>query len=117
MVQPFTVMVLELLEPGPLEVDDELELLPPPALMCTEDPPAELELDSEPPEAVDPVVPDPDDPTAVMLPSGCFSTLARQVSPVAVLPVFSVVSAQATLPIKANVAIARIALFIRASPI
>jgi hypothetical protein len=92
-VQPLTVMVLALVEPGPPAVEDELETLPPPACTCTDDPPAELELDSAPLDAVDPVVPEPDAPTALMLPSACFSTLTLQVSPDAVLPVFSMVSA------------------------
>jgi hypothetical protein len=111
-VQPLTVTVLALVEPGPPAVEDELDTLPPPAWMCTEDPPAELELDREPLDAVEPVVPEPDDPSAVMLPSGCFSTVTRQVSPDAVLPVFSVVSAIAP-PIKVNAAIATIDLFMR----
>lgn len=71
-MQPLTVMVLALVEPGPPAVDDELETLPPPACTCTDDPPAELELESEPLDDVDPVVPDPDAPAAVMLPSACF---------------------------------------------
>jgi len=86
-------MVLALVVPGPPSVDEELETLPPPACTCTEDPPAELELDSEPLDAVDPVVPEPDEPTALMLPSACFSTVTLQVSPDAVLPVFSMVAA------------------------
>lgn len=92
-MQPLTVMVLALVEPGPPAVDDELETLPPPACTWTEDPPAELELDSEPLEVVDPVVPELDEPTAVMLPSACFSTVTLQVSPDAVFPVFSMVAA------------------------
>ncbi|QQO19406.1 hypothetical protein JJB98_05560 [Bradyrhizobium diazoefficiens] len=92
-VQPLTVMVLALVEPGPPAVDDELETLPPPACTCTDDPPAELELESEPLDEVDPVVPEPDEPSAVMLPSACFSTVTLQVSPDAVLPVFSMVAA------------------------
>lgn len=92
-VQPLTVMVLALAEPGPPAVDDELETLPPPACTCTDDPPAELELESEPLDEVDPVVPEPDEPSAVMLPSACFSTVTLQVSPDAVLPVFSMVAA------------------------
>ena len=59
-MQPLTVMVLALVEPGPPAVEDELETLPPPACTCTDDPPAELELDSAPLDAVDPVVPEPD---------------------------------------------------------
>ncbi|UPJ59280.1 hypothetical protein [Bradyrhizobium sp. 192] len=88
-MQPLTVMVLALVEPGPPAVEDELDTLPPPACTCTDDPPAELELESEPLEAVEPVVLEPDEPTAVMLPSACFSTVTLQVSPDAVLPVFS----------------------------
>jgi hypothetical protein len=111
MVQPLTVTVLALVEPGPPAVEDELDTLPPPAWTCTDDPPAELELDSEPLDEVEPVVPEPDDPSAVMLPSACFSTVTRQVSPDAVLPVFCMVSAAAALPIKVNAAIATIDLF------
>lgn len=93
-VQPLTVMVLALVEPGPPAVEDELDTLPPPAWTCTDDPPAELELDSAPLDVVEPVVPDPDEePSAVMLPSACFSTVTLQVSPDAVLPVFSIVAA------------------------
>lgn len=92
-MQPLTVMVLALVEPGPPAVDDELETWPPPACTCTDDPPAELELESEPLDAVEPVVPEPDEPSAVILPSACFSTVTLQVSPEAVLPVFSMVAA------------------------
>lgn len=92
-MQPLTVTVLALVEPGPPAVDEELETFPPPACTWTDDPPAELELDSEPLDAVEPVVPEPDAPTAVMLPSACFSTVTLQVSPDAVLPVFSMVAA------------------------
>lgn len=92
-MQPLTVTVLALVEPGPPAVDDELETLPPPACTCTDEPPAELELDSEPLDEVDPVVPEPDEPSAVMLPSACFSTVTLQVSPEAVFPVFSMVAA------------------------
>jgi hypothetical protein len=92
-VQPLTVMVLALVEPGPPAVEDELDTLPPPACTFTDEPPAELELDSAPLEAVEPVVPEPDEPSAVMLPSACFSTVTLQVSPEAVLPVFSMVAA------------------------
>ena len=92
-VQPLTVTVLALVEPGPPAVEDELDTLPPPAWMCTDDPPAELELDSAPLDEVEPVVPEPDEPSAVMLPSLCFSTVTWQVSPDAVLPVFSMVTA------------------------
>ena len=80
-MQPLTVTVLALVEPGPPDVDDELDTLPPPAWTCTDDPPAELELDKDPADEVDPVVPEPDEPSAVMLPSGCFSTVTLQVSP------------------------------------
>jgi hypothetical protein len=92
-VQPLTVMVLALAEPGPPAVDEELDTLPPPACTCTDDPPAELELESEPLDEVDPVVPDPEAPAALMLPSACFTTVTLQVSPDAVLPVFSMVCA------------------------
>lgn len=92
-MQPLTVIVLALVDPGPPAVDDELETLPPPACTCTDDPPAELELESEPLDEVDPVVPEPEAPTAVMLPSACFSTVTLQVAPDAVLPVFSMVTA------------------------
>jgi hypothetical protein len=74
MVQPLTVTVLALVEPGPPAVEEELDTLPPPASTWTDDPPAELELESEPLEALEPDVPDPPTPAAVMLPSGCFST-------------------------------------------
>jgi hypothetical protein len=111
-VQPLTVTVLALVEPGPPDVDDELDTLPPPAWTCTDDPPAELELDKDPADEVDPVVPEPDEPSAVMLPSGCFSTVTLQVSPDAFLPVFSMVSAKAVLPIRAITAIAMLDLFI-----
>jgi len=60
-VQPLTVTVLALDEPGPPAVEDELDTLPPPAWICTDDPPAELELDSAPLETVEPVVPEPDE--------------------------------------------------------
>lgn len=86
-------MVLALVEPGPPAVDEELETLPPPACTCTDDPPAELELDSELLDEVEPVAPELDAPTAVMLPSACFSTVTLQVSPDVVLPVFSMVAA------------------------
>ena len=88
MVQPFTVTVLAETEPGPPELDDELETLPPPACTCTEVPPAELLLESAP--APLPVV--EEDPTAEMLPSACFSTVTLQVSPFEFFPVFSIVS-------------------------
>ena len=112
-MQPLTVMVLALVVPGPPAVDEELETLPPPACTCTDDPPAELELDNEPLDAVDPVVPEPDAPTALMLPSACFSTVTLQVSPDDVLPVFSMVAAWAAPAIKPNAAIATIDLFMR----
>lgn len=92
-MQPLTVMVLALVEPGPPAVDEELDTLPPPACTCTDDPPAELELESEPLDEVDPLVPDPEAPAALMLPSACFTTVTLQVSPDAVLPVFSMVCA------------------------
>src|SRR5690242_15510529 len=101
-------MVLALVVPGPPAVAEELETLPPPACTCTDDPPAELELDSEPLDAVDPVVPEPDAPAALMLPSACFTTVTLQVSPDAVLPVFSMVSADAALLIRVSAMIATI---------
>jgi len=88
-VQPFTVIVLAELEiePGPPEVEDELETLPPPACTCTEDPPAELLREM-------PLLPlVEDEPAAAMLPSLRFSTVTEQVSPDAVLPVLTTVSA------------------------
>ncbi|MGX1168220.1 hypothetical protein ACNJYD_04545 [Bradyrhizobium sp. DASA03005] len=115
-VQPLTVMVLALVEPGPPAVDEELETWPPPACTWTDDPPAELELESEPLDAVEPVVPELDAPAAVMLPSACFSTLTLQVSPELVFPVFSMVSADAALAVRASTVIATIALFIAAPP-
>jgi hypothetical protein len=90
-VQPFTVMVLAEVDPGPPLVDDELDTLPPPAWTFTEVPPAELLLDSDPALLVLPVV--DDEPTAVILPSPCFSTVTLHVSPDGVLPVFTMVSA------------------------
>jgi hypothetical protein len=86
-VQPFTVTVLAEVEPGPPDVDEELDRAPPPAWTCTEVPPAELLLET------DPVLPLADaEPAAVMLPSECFSTETLQVSPEEVLPVFTMVS-------------------------
>src|SRR4051812_12155230 len=87
-VQPFTVMVLAETDPGPPDVDDELDTLPPPACTFTEEPPAELLLETPP---ATPLV--DEDPVAVILPSACFSTEPEQFSPVAVLPFFSMVSA------------------------
>lgn len=75
-MQPFTVTVLDEVAPGPPDVEDELDTLPPPAWTFTDEPPAELLLESDP---VPPVV--EDDPAAVMLPSACFSTETLQVSP------------------------------------
>lgn len=115
-MQPLTVMVLALVEPGPPAVDEELETLPPPACTFTDDPPAELELDTEPLDEVDPVVPERDEPAAVMLPSACLSTVTLQVSPDAVLPVFSMVSANAAPLIRASAVIATIDLFIASPP-
>lgn len=112
-MQPLTVMVLALVEPGPPAVDEELDTLPPPACTFTDDPPAELELDRAPLDEADPVVPECDEPAAVMLPSACFSTVTLQVSPDAVLPVFSMVAASAALPRRASAAIAMIDLFMR----
>jgi hypothetical protein len=87
MVQPFTVMVLAETEPGPPDVEVELDTLPPPACTLTDEPPAEVLLET-PPAAplVEPLV--DEDPVAVILPSACFSTVTEQVSPVTVLPVF-----------------------------
>jgi hypothetical protein len=96
MVQPFTVTVLEVVAPGPPDVDDELDTLPPPAWTFTDEPPAELLLESEP---VLPVV--EDDPAAVMLPSACFSTETLQVSPEEVFPVLMIVSPNADPPMTA----------------
>jgi len=94
-VQPFTVMVLAETEPGPPDVDVELDTLPPPACTLTDEPPAELLLETPP---ATPLV--DEDPVAVILPSACFSTVTEQVSPVAVLPVFLMVSAALAPPIK-----------------
>jgi hypothetical protein len=56
-----------------------------------------------------PVVDDePDAPDAVMLPSACFSTETLQVSPDAVLPVFTIVSAQTDPVVVATSAITAI---------
>jgi hypothetical protein len=88
MVHPLTVTVLAEVDPGPPDVEDELDTLPPPAWMLTEEPPAELLLASDP---LLPVVED-EDPAAVMLPSACFSTETLQVSPEDVLPVLTIVS-------------------------
>jgi len=96
MVQPFTVTVLEVVAPGPPDVDDELDTLPPPAWTFTDEPPAELLLESDP---VLPVV--EDDPAAVMLPSACFSTETLQVSPEEVFPVLMIVSPKADPPMTA----------------
>jgi hypothetical protein len=90
MVQPFTVMVLAETEPGPPDVEVELDTLPPPACTLTEEPPAELLLETPPAtplvEEDTPLV--EEDPVAVILPSACFSTVTEHVSPVAVLPFF-----------------------------
>ena len=83
MVQPFTVMVLAETDPGPPDVEVELDTLPPPACTFTEDPPAELLLETPP---ATPLVDEV--PIAVILPSACFSTETEQVSPLAVLPFF-----------------------------
>ena len=90
-MQPLTVTVMAEVDPGPPLVDDELDTLPPPAWTFTEVPPAELLLDTDPALLVLPVV--DDEPTAVMLPSACFSTVTLQVPPDDVLPVFTMVSA------------------------
>jgi hypothetical protein len=89
MVQPFTVIVLAEVDPGPPAVDDELDTEPPPDWMRTEEPPAELLLEMVPALLL-PVV---DDPTALILPSACFSTETVQVSPDAVVPFLMIVSA------------------------
>ena len=89
MVQPFTVMVLAEVEPGPPEVEEELDTEPPPACTRTFVPPAELLLDKE-------LFPFPvvaDEPAAEMLPSACRSTVTLQVSPVELRPVLTIVSA------------------------
>ncbi|WP_441227921.1 hypothetical protein AB7813_05400 [Tardiphaga sp. 20_F10_N6_6] len=95
-VQPFTVTVLDEVAPGPPDVEDELDTLPPPAWTFTDEPPAELLLESDP---VLPVV--EDDPAAVMLPSACFSTETLQVSPEEVFPVLTIVSPKAAPPMTA----------------
>jgi len=89
-VQPLTVTVLAEVDPGPPEVEDELDTLPPPAWTFTDEPPAELLLESDP---VLPVV--EEEPAAVMLPSACFSTETLQVSPEGVFPVLTIVSPNA----------------------
>lgn len=112
-VQPFTVMVLAETDPGPPDVDDELDTLPPPACTFTEAPPAELLLETPP---ATPLV--DDDPIAVILPSACFSTETEQVSPVAVLPFFSMVSAKLaplTTVVSASAAVKVLAWVIRHS--
>jgi len=89
MVQPFTVMVLaDADDPGP-PVVIELETEPPPACTCTPVEPAELLLEMLPAPLLLPA----EAPAALMLPSACFSTVTLQVSPDAVLPVFSMVVA------------------------
>jgi len=99
-VQPLTVTVLDAVDPGPPEVEDELETEPPPAWTWTDEPPAELLLERLPALPVVEEAPDPvDAPSAVMLPSACLSTDTLQVPPDAVLPVFMIVSAQAVPPI------------------
>jgi hypothetical protein len=88
-VQPFTVMVLaDADEPGP-PVVIELETEPPPACTCTPLEPAELLLEMLPAPLLLPA----EAPAALMLPSACFSTLTVQLSPDAVLPVLTMVSA------------------------
>ena len=86
-MQPFTVTVLDDVAPGPADVEDELDTLPPPACTWTDEPPPELLLATEP---VLPVV--EEDPAAVMLPSACFSTDTLQVPPEEVFPVLTIVS-------------------------
>jgi len=88
MVQPFTVMVLADTDPGP-PVVVELDTEPPPACTCTPVEPAELLLEMLPAPLL---LPD-EAPAALMLPSACFSTLTVQLSPDAVLPVLTMVSA------------------------
>jgi hypothetical protein len=100
-VQPFTVMVLAETVPGPPVVVDELDTEPPPACTWTPVLPAVLLLEMEPAPLLLPA----DAPT---LPSACFSTLTLQVSPDAVLPFFSIVSAFDAAPraaVNANAAV------------
>src|SRR3954447_3591688 len=87
-VQPFTVMVLADTDPGP-PVVIELDTEPPPACTCTPVEPAELLLEMLPAPLLLPA----DAPAALMLPSACFSTETVQLSPEAVLPVLTMVSA------------------------
>jgi len=110
MVQPFTVMVLadELEPPGMLV---ELETEPFPAWTLTEEPPAVLLPDRPPAEewtelpepaellAAEPPLDDelmvelPEEPAAVMLPSGFLLTVTVQVWPEAFFPCLVMVSA------------------------
>src|SRR4051794_1608558 len=93
MVQPFTVMVLADTDPGP-PVVVELDTEPPPACTCTPVLPAELLLEMLPAPLLLPA----DAPAALMLPSACFSTETVQLSPEAVLPFFTTVSAFEAAP-------------------
>jgi len=98
MVQPFTVMVLADADPGPPAVVDELDTEPPPACTCTPVVPAELLLETVPALLL---LPD-EAPAALILPSACFSTDTVQLSPDAVLPFLTIVSAFEAAP---NVAV------------
>ena len=100
MVQPFTVIVLAEVEPGPPAVDEELDTEPPPACTRTLVPPAELLLDS----ALLPLPVVAEEPAAEMLPSAWRSTVTLQVSPVELRPVLTTVSAYAVPPIAAATA-------------
>jgi len=102
-VQPFTVIVLAETDPGP-PVVDELDTEPPPACTCTPVLPAELLLEMLPAPLL---LPD-EAPAALMLPSACFSTDTVQLSPDAVLPFFTIVSALEAAPnaaVSANAAV------------
>src|SRR4051794_32088791 len=104
MVQPFTVVVLADTDPGP-PVVVELDTEPPPACTCTPVEPAELLLEMLPAPLL--LLPD-EAPAALMLPSACFSTRTVQLSPDAVLPVLTMVSAyEAALsaPVSARAAV------------
>jgi hypothetical protein len=116
-VQPFTVTTVAE-APDPRGMLVELETDPPPAWTCTDEPPAELLLDRPPPaelvtelpvpaELVDPtelpaedelIVPPPEAPVAVMLPSAFLLTVTVQVWPAAFLPCLVIVSASAAVP-------------------
>jgi hypothetical protein len=98
-VQPFTVMVLADTDPGP-PVVIELDTEPPPACTCTPVEPAELLLEMLPAPLLLPA----EAPAALILPSACFSTLTVQLSPDAVLPDFTMVSALEAAPSAAVIA-------------